>query len=113
MYAVKHNGHHKARLVADGHLRDEPLDSVYSGVVSLRGIHFVAFIAELNSLKLWATDIGNAYLEATTKEKLLFCCSFQIRITNVCCPEFEAVELCNEGNKVDASEGHNTGVDTV
>ena len=71
MYAVKHNGHHKARLVADGHLRDEPLDSVYSGVVSLRGIHFVAFIAELNSLKLWATDIGNAYLEATTKEKLV------------------------------------------
>ena len=30
----------------------------------------VAFLAELNKLKLWATDIGNAYLEAETREKL-------------------------------------------
>jgi hypothetical protein len=34
VYDVKHNGKHKARLVADGHLTDIPLDSVYSGVVS-------------------------------------------------------------------------------
>jgi hypothetical protein len=27
----------KARLVADGHLTDAPLDFVYSGVVSIRG----------------------------------------------------------------------------
>ena len=32
--AVKHNGRHKARLVADSHLTKEPLDSVYLGVVS-------------------------------------------------------------------------------
>ena len=38
VYGVKHNGRHKARLVADGHLTEEPLDSVYSGVVSLQGI---------------------------------------------------------------------------
>ena len=30
----------------------------------------VIFLAELNSLKLWGTDIGNAYLEATTQEKV-------------------------------------------
>ena len=71
VYAVKHDGRHKAQLVADGHLTKEPLDSVYSGVVSLRGIRLVAFLSELNGLKLWATDIGNAYLEATTKEKLV------------------------------------------
>lgn len=35
IYAVKHDGRHKARLVADGHLTDIPVDSVYSGVVSL------------------------------------------------------------------------------
>jgi hypothetical protein len=35
VYDVKHNGSHKARVVADGHLIDIPLDSVYSGVVSL------------------------------------------------------------------------------
>ena len=27
---------------------------------------------ELNELKLWATDIGNAYLEAYTSEKVCF-----------------------------------------
>jgi hypothetical protein len=71
VYAVKHDGRHKARLVADGHLTDVPLDSVYSGVVSLGGIRLVAFMAELNNLELWSTDIGNAYLEAETQEKLV------------------------------------------
>jgi hypothetical protein len=32
---VKHNGRHKAQLVADGHLTNIPFDSVYSGVVTL------------------------------------------------------------------------------
>ena len=68
VFDVKHDGRHKARLVADGHLTDIPLESVYSGVVSLRGIRLLTFISELNSLLLWATDIGNAYLEALTKE---------------------------------------------
>jgi hypothetical protein len=47
-----------------------PLDGVYSSVVSLRGIRTVAFLAEHNDLELWATDVGNAYLEAKTSEKL-------------------------------------------
>lgn len=68
VYAVKHDGRHKARLVADGHLTDIPLESVYSGVVSLRGFRLVLFLAELNGMETWATDIGNAYLEAKTKE---------------------------------------------
>jgi len=71
VYACKHDGRHKARLVADGHLTDIPMESVYSGVVSLRGFRLVVFLAELNGLSIWATDIGNAYLEAKTKEKLV------------------------------------------
>jgi Reverse transcriptase (RNA-dependent DNA polymerase) len=70
VYDVKHDGRHKARLVADGHLTDIPLDSVYSGVVSLRGFRLVLFLAELNELQLWATDIGNAYLEVYTSKKV-------------------------------------------
>jgi Reverse transcriptase (RNA-dependent DNA polymerase) len=71
VFDVKHDGRHKARLVADGHLTDIPLDSVYSGVVSLRGFRLVLFLAELsNNLQLWATNIGNAYLEAYTTEKV-------------------------------------------
>ena len=67
---MKHDGRHKARLVAGGHLTDVPLSSVCSGVVSLRGIRLVLFLAELNGLDSWDTDIGNACLEAFTKEKV-------------------------------------------
>ena len=70
VFDVKHDGRHKARLVADGNLTEVPLTSVYSGVVSLRGIRLVLFIAELNELESWNTDIGNACLEALTKEKV-------------------------------------------
>jgi hypothetical protein len=70
VYDVKHDGRHKARLVAGGHLTDPNTESVYSGVVSLRGIRLVVFLAELNALELWGADVGNAYLEAKTKEKV-------------------------------------------
>jgi Reverse transcriptase (RNA-dependent DNA polymerase) len=36
----------------------------------LRGFRIVLFLAELIHLKLWSTDIGNAYLEAYTSEKV-------------------------------------------
>ena len=70
IYDVKHDGRHRARLVADGHLTDVPVDSVYSGVVSLRGLRMLIFLAELNDLQIWATDIASAYLEAHTSEKV-------------------------------------------
>ena len=69
VFDVKHDGRHKARMVADGHLTDIPLESVYSGVVSIRGIRIVSFLSELNDLDLWQTDIGNAYLEARSSER--------------------------------------------
>ena len=46
------------------------MESVYSGVVSLRELRLVMFLAELNKLMLWGRDVGNAYLEALTREKL-------------------------------------------
>jgi hypothetical protein len=70
VYNVKHNGCHKARLVAGGHLTDVPVDSVYSGVVSLQNLRICVFLAELNNLQVHAADIGNTYLEAGTKEKV-------------------------------------------
>ena len=70
VYDVKHDGRHRARIVAGGHLTEIPLESVYSGVVSLRGIRMMVFLAELNVLEIWGTDISSAYLEAKTKEKL-------------------------------------------
>ena len=70
VFAVKYDGRHKARLVADGHFTPEPVESIYSGVVSLRNLKLVIFLGELNNLELWGADIGNAYLEAPTEEKL-------------------------------------------
>lgn len=70
IYGVKHDGRHKARLVADGHLTDIPDNSVYSNVVSLCGLRILLFLAELNGLKVRGTDIGNTYLEALTSEKV-------------------------------------------
>ena len=82
VYAVKHDGRYKSRIVAGGHLTDAPTESVYSGVVSLRGVRFVIFLAELNGLEVFQTDVGNAYLEAYTKEKVFV----------IAGPEFQELE---------------------
>ena len=52
IYDVKHDGRHKARLVADGHLTDIPTESVYSSVVSLRGLCMLLFTVELNGTEV-------------------------------------------------------------
>ena len=70
VYAVKVGGRFKGRLVADGHLTKEPVESIYSGVVSLRSLIMVVFLSQLNDLEIWGADVGNAYLEAYTDEKL-------------------------------------------
>ena len=62
VFAVKFDGRHKARLVADGHITPEPIKDIYSGVVSLRNLRLVIFLGKLNQLELWGADIGNAYL---------------------------------------------------
>ena len=82
IFDLKHDGRHRARLVAGGHLTDEPDDSTYSGVVSLRGFRLLVFLAELNGLETWATDIASAYLEAYTSEKVYI----------IAGPEFGALE---------------------
>ena len=38
VFDVKHDGRHKSRCVTGGHLTDVPIDSVYSGVISLHGL---------------------------------------------------------------------------
>ena len=82
VFDVKHCGKFKARLVADGHLTKEPNETVYSGVVSLKNLRLAMFLAELNGLQLWGADVGNAYLQVLTKEKLYI----------VAGPEFEGIQ---------------------
>ena len=68
--------------MADGHLTPEPIENIYSGVVSLRNLMLVIFLGKLNNLDIWGADIGNAYLEAFTDEKLYI----------VAGPEFQELE---------------------
>ena len=70
IFDVKYYGHHKDRCVADDHLTNTPVDSMYSGVLSLKRFRMILFISELNGLQPYATDIDNVYLEAHTTEKL-------------------------------------------
>ena len=70
VYAVKHDGRHKVRAVAGGHLTPDPVESVYSGVVSHKSLRIVVFLSQLNRQQLWGADVGNAYLEAYTREKV-------------------------------------------
>ena len=70
VFAVKFDGRHKARLVADGYLTPEPIENIYSDEVSLINLSLLIFLGKLNNLELWGADIGNVYLEAFTDEKL-------------------------------------------
>ena len=61
VFSIKFDGRHKARLVADGHLTPEPIENIYSGVVSLRNLRLVLFLSKLNNL-----DNGEMTLEMHT-----------------------------------------------
>ena len=72
VYDVKHDGRRKSRFVGGGHRTTAPTESTYSGVVSLQGTRLVTYLAEHNGLQLWGTDIGSAYLQSYTTEKVCF-----------------------------------------
>ena len=56
--------------MAGGHVTAPPNEDVYSTVVAPEGIRCVVFIAAANGLKVWGGDVGNAYLNGKTKEKV-------------------------------------------
>ena len=70
VFANKFDMRRKARLVASGNLTPPTNDNACNGIVSLDSVRTIFTIAELNGLDLCAADIGNAYLEAQTREKL-------------------------------------------
>ena len=48
-----------------------PLDSeeAYAGIIGMETVHLGFLLAEMNGLKVCATDISSAYLYAKTREK--------------------------------------------
>ena len=65
VYAVKHDGRFKARLVADGQLTKEPVESIYSGKVSLRSLRMVVFLSQLNAWRSGAQMLEMHILKPT------------------------------------------------
>mmetsp|Transcript_11237 Transcript_11237/g.16168 ORF Transcript_11237/g.16168 Transcript_11237/m.16168 type:complete len:1367 (+) Transcript_11237:2028-6128(+) len=82
IFEIKMDFTRKARLVAGGHKTDPPAQLTYSSVVSRESVRIGFLIAAMYDLEPLAADIGNAYLNAATKEKYYI-------ITG---PEFGALE---------------------
>ena len=72
IFDCNENDQRKACFVAGSHCNSLQKNSVYSSVAFFCSIWIVTFLAELNGLKLYAADIGNAYLESYTKEHCAF-----------------------------------------
>ena len=53
-------------------MTEPPNESPYSSVVSLQYLRMMMFIGELNGYEMCDGDIGNAYLENTCNEKVVF-----------------------------------------
>jgi hypothetical protein len=67
----------KARFVAGDHVTDPPTSITYSSVVAHDSVHLAFLIATLNDLDILSADIGNAYLNAPTKEKVHTTCGME------------------------------------
>jgi Reverse transcriptase (RNA-dependent DNA polymerase) len=60
----------KARFVAGGHVTDPPMSITYSSIISRELVRIAFIVAALNGLDIMTADIGNAYLNAYTAEKV-------------------------------------------
>jgi hypothetical protein len=69
-FEVKMDFTRKAHFAAGGHMTDPPTSLTYSSLVSRESIRLAFLIAALNDIGILSADIGNAYLNAYTKEKV-------------------------------------------
>jgi hypothetical protein len=73
IFGVKQDLRHKARLVARGHPVDTRDPDVYSSMVnglSVKLLHVIAHKANMSQLCELCGNVGNAYVNAFTKEKV-------------------------------------------
>ena len=72
IFDIKMDLTRKARFVAGGHMTDPPTTMTYASVVSRESVRLAFLLASLNELDILTGDIGNAYLNAPTKEKIYY-----------------------------------------
>ena len=80
IFAVKYDGSHKPRLVADGNLTPEPVESIYAGVVSLRNLRLIIFLGKLNNLELWELILAMLILKHPQKKDYILLLVLNLRI---------------------------------
>ena len=69
---MKFDLNRKARYLGGGHLTQVSLSLSYSSVVSRDSVRIMFLVAVLKNLDIKMCDIGNAYLNAETRERLWF-----------------------------------------
>ena len=69
-FDVKFDGCHQAHCFAGGHVTSDLNEDLYTGVVDLEKVQIAFAAAVLMDLKVVAADVGSAYLEAYTIEKV-------------------------------------------
>ena len=72
IFDVKMDLTRKAKFVAGGHMTEPPASITYSSVVSRDSARIAFLIAALNDLDVMACAVGNAYFNATCREKIWF-----------------------------------------
>jgi hypothetical protein len=77
IFDIKIDFTQKARFVAGGHVTEPPTSITYSSVVARDSIRIAFLISALNDLDILSADIGNAYLNAYTKEKVHTTCGHE------------------------------------
>jgi len=89
VFDVKSNLRRKARLVVGGHKVNANKHTSFSSVVQLDSTRLLNVIAKAQGLKVLAGDVGNAYLNAETNEKVYCICGLEFgpdmegRIANI------------------------------
>jgi hypothetical protein len=69
-FAVKFDGRRQARLVAGGHVTDPGDLETSSGVAALESVRLAIVAASLMQLGIVAADVGNAFVQAFTEERV-------------------------------------------
>ena len=72
IFDVKMDLTRKARFVAGGHLTDPPTAMTFASVVSRESVQIAFLLAALNGMDMLTGDIGNAYLNTPTQEKIFY-----------------------------------------
>lgn len=70
IFDIKMDFTRKARFVAGGHTTETPASITYSSVVSRDSVRLMLMLAAMNDVPLLSADIGNAYLNATCRERI-------------------------------------------